>query len=453
MNKKKLIVSALAMLALFGALGTMGVSHAAAPGFTPVAVTNAYWYSANSTELVSPGSNYTPLFVQFTVAGDFSYVNASVNLTYYANSPFSYSYINGPNTQQRSYYNITAPTPGQSVTIVQLVNVSSAAQQGIYEVALQVTTNATPTTVSNSTFQVAVLGTPDLTLVNYFTNPPIIYQDQKFITLTAVVSNTGAGPVKNTQFWVNSSAFTSMTGAYNVAYMPSGYIENFTFLLNAMNTTGQKAIYFHMGSQVISIPVYLHNYGTLGITSSIPALTPGAGSVMEQFNITNNGNHTMYGVNVHLLSPSVISIHVPSTNPLAALTADNFTIAQLNPGQSVVVTYLVDVSSSAALQTYQAQIVVGWNLNNTASQFHQTYNFNEKVTPTVIQQFTSNFTFTPLNIAVLLLVIVLIIALIAVSARSRGMRKKLKKAAEKQEKPASLIHRDIPGEKKEEQKD
>ncbi len=453
MNKKKLIVSALAMLALFGALGTMGVSHASTPGFTPVAVTNAYWYSANSTELVSPGSNYTPLFVQFTVAGDFSYVNASVNLSYYSGSPFSYSYINGPNVQQRSYYNITAPTPGQSVTIMQLVNVSSLAKQGIYEVALQVTTNATPSTPSNSTFQVPVLGTPDLTLVNYFTNPPVIYQDQKFITLTAVVSNTGAGPAKNTQFWVNSSAFTSMTAPYNVAYMPSGYLENFTFLLNAMNTTGQENIYFHMGSQVVSIPVYLHNYGTLKITSSIPALTPGASSVLEQFNITNTGNHTMYGVNVHLLTPSVVSIHIPSSNPLAALTADNFTIAQLNPGQSVVVTYLVDVSSSAALQTYQAQIVVGWNLNNTMTQFHQTYNFNEKVTPTAIQQFTSNFTFTPLNIAVLFLVIILIIALIAVSARSRRMKKKLRKATEKQEKPASLIHRDIPGQNGEERKD
>lgn len=445
MNKKKLIVSALAILAIFGAFGTMGISHASTPSFQPVAVTNAYWYSANSTELVSPGSNYTPLFVQFTVAGSFSYVNASVNLSYYSGSPFSYTYINGPNTQQRSYYNITQPTIGQSVTIMQLVNVSSNAKQGIYEVALEVTTNATPNTPSYATFQVSVLGTPDLTLVNYFTNPPIIYQDQKFITLTAVVSNTGAGPAQNTHFWVNSSAFTSLTNAYNVAYMPSGYIENFTFLLNAMNTTGQEYLYFHMGPQTVQIPVYLHNYGTLGITSSIPALTPGANSVLEQFTITNNGNHTMYDVNVHLLSPSVVSIHIPSSNPLAALTADNFTIAQLNPGQSVVATYLVDVSSSAATQTYQAQIVVGWNLNNTLTQFHQTYNFDEKVTPTAIQQITSNFTFTPLNIGVLLLVIILIIALIAVSARSRGMKKKLRKANEKQEKPASLIHRDIPG--------
>lgn len=439
------------MLALLGALGTMGISHASTPSFEPVAVTNAYWYSANSTELVSPGSNYTPLFVQFTVAGSFSYVNASVNLSYYNASPFSYSYISGPNTQQRTYYNITSPSPGQSVTIMQLVNVSSDARQGVYEVALEVTTNATPTTPSYETFMVSILGTPDLGLVNYFTNPPVIYQDQKFITFTAVVSNTGAGPVKNTQFWVNSSAFTTLTNAYNVAYMPSGYIENFTFLINAMNVTGQEYLYFHMGSQVVTVPIYLHNYGTLGISSSIPALTPGASSVLEQFTVTNNGNHTMYGVNVHLLSPSVISIHIPSSNPLAALTADNYTIAQLNPGQSVVVTYLVDVSSSAAQQTYQAQIVVGWNLNNTPMQFHQTYNFDEKVTPTAIQQITSNFTFTPLNIGVLLLFIVLIIALIAVSARSRGMKKKLKKANQKNE-TLSLTHKEIPERNGEEKK-
>lgn len=451
MNYKKLTVSALTLLAIIGALGIVGTAHASTPS-APVVITNAYWYSANSTDLVSPGSNYTPLFVQFTVAGSFSYVNASVNLSYYPGSPFSYSYISGPNTQQRTYYNFTPTGPGESVTINQLVNVSSSAAQGVYEVALEVTTNATPNTPSFEVFKVAVLGTPQLTLVNYYTNPPIIYQDQKFIQFTAVVSNTGAGPAKNMQFWVNSSAFTSLTNPYNVAYLPSGSLENFTFLVNAMNVTGQEYLYFHMGSQLVPVPLYIHNHGTLGISSSIPALTPGASSALEQFTITNNGNSIMYGVSVHLLSPSVVSIHIPSSNPLSALTADNFTIAQLNPGQSVIVTYLVDVSSSAATQTYQAQLVVQWNLNNTAQQFHQTYNFDEKVTPTAIQQLTSNFSFTPLNIGVLFLVIILIIALIAVSARSRGMKKKLKKATQKNETP-SLIHREVPGENREGKKD
>lgn len=451
MNKKKIIVPALVLLALLGSLGTMGTAHAAS-SFQPVAVTNAYWYSANSTELVSPGSNYTPLFVQFTVAGSFTYVNASINLTYYPGSPFSYSYISGPDVQQQTYYNITAPTLGQSVTILQLVNVSSNAKQGIYEVALQVTTNTTPNSPSYETFMVSVLGTPDVTLVNYFTNPPIIYQDQKFITFTAVVSNTGAGPLQNAQFWLNSTAFTSLTGPYNVAYMPSGYVENFTFLINALNVTGQQSLYFHMGSTTVNIPIYIHNYGSLGITSSIPALTPGASSAMEQFTITNTGNHTMYDVNVHLLSPSVVSLHIPTSNPLAALTADNFTIAQLKPGQSVVVTYLVDVSSSASIQTYQAQLVVGWNFNNSRTQFHQFYNFDEKVTPTAIQQLTTNFTFTPLNMGVLLLIAILVIALIAVSARSRGMKKKLKKTKEKNSPPPSLVHKEIPGSNGEEKK-
>ncbi len=450
MNYKKLTVSALTLLAIIGAFGTIGTAHAS-PSFEPVVITNAYWYGANSTDLVSPGSNYTPLFVQFTVAGSFSYVNASVNLSYYPGSPFSYSYISGPNTQQRTYYNFTPTGPGESVTINQLVNVSSNAAQGVYEVALEVTTNATPNNPSFEVFKVAVLGTPQLTLVNYYTNPPIIYQDQKFIQFTAVVSNTGAGPAKNMQFWINSSVFTSLTNPYNIAYMPSGSIENFTFLLNAMNVTGQEYLYFHMGPQLVAVPLYLHDHGTVGISSSIPTLTPGASSALEQFTLTNNGNNIMYDVSVHLLSPSVVSIHIPSSNPLSALTADNFTIAQLNPGQSITVTYLVDVSSSAATQTYQAQLVVQWNLNNTAQQFHQTYNFNQKVTPTAIQQLTSNFTFTPMNIGVLFLLIILIIALIAVSARSRGMKKKLKKATQKTETP-SLIHREVPGENKEEKK-
>ena len=451
MNKKKFVVSALVLLALLGTLGTVGSAHAASPGYEPVAVTNAYWYSSNSTVLVSPGSNYTPLFVQFESLGNFAYVNASVNLSYYSSSPFSYSYITGPNVNQRTYYNISAVSAGQTLTINQLVDVSSNASRGVYEVALQVTTNLTPNTPSFLVFKIAVLGTPPISLVNYFTNPPVLYQDQKFIQFTAVVSNTGAGPAQNMQVSLSSGSFKVLTGAYNVAYMPSGTVENFTFLMNAMNLTGQAPVTLLLGNSQDTIQLFLNNYGSLDIQGSIPALNPGSGSVLELFNITNTGSSVMYNVNVHLLSPSVISIHIPSSNPLAALTADNFTIAELLPGQKVVVTYIVDVSSSAATQTYPAQIVVQWNLNNTAQQFHQTYTFDEKVTPTAIQQLTSNFTFTPLNIAVMLLIIILIVALIAVSVRSRKMRKKLKTATEKKDTP-SLIHREIPEKKLEEKK-
>ncbi|MCL6090073.1 MAG: hypothetical protein M1393_03420, partial [Candidatus Thermoplasmatota archaeon] len=59
-----------------------------------------------------------------------------------------------------------------------------------------------------------------------------------------------------------------------------------------------------------------------------------------------------------------------------------------------------------------------------------------------------NFTFTPLNIGVLLVILVLIIALVAVSARSRKIKKKLQ--SQPKEVPPSLIHKEIPGKSAEE---
>ncbi len=439
LNKNRIFVSALVLLAIAGSLGLTAPAHATAPA--PLKVTNTYWYSENSTLPVSPGSNYTPLFVQFTSLGNFTYLNASINLSHYSNSPFSYSYITGPNTYQRDYYNFSHVNAGQSLTIYQLVNVAADAAQGVYEVELSVNASGVSGTM-HIPVTVPVLGTPQLTLVNYFTNPPVIYQGEKFIQFTAVVSNTGTGPAKNLQISLSSSDFSVLTGAYKVAYLPSGTVANYTFLMDAHNVTGQSSLDFQLGSQAVQIPIYIHNYGTLQISSSMPALTSGASKILETFNITNTGNKTLLDLNVHLLSPSVISIHISSSNPLGALTADNFTLAELKPGQKITVTYLVDVSSSAQIISYPAQLVVLWHLNNTPEQFYSTYNFNEQVSPTVIQQFTSNFTFTPLNIGVLLVILVLIIALVAVSARSRKIKKKLQ--SQPKEMPPSLIHKEIP---------
>lgn len=447
LDSKKIILSALVLLLVLASYGAVGQSQAA-PVAQPVVVTDAYWYSANSTLLISPGSDYVPLFVQFEVAGSFTYLNVSVDLSFYSGSPFNYSYITGPNVNQMETYNFTTTTPGQVLTIEQLVNVSSAAAGGVYQLVLNTTTSAAPNEYSYVPFKVAVLGTPQLSVLNYFTNPPAIYQDQKYVQLTAVIANTGAGPAKNMMVSISSSDFTTVTSPYNVSYFPSGTVENFTFLMNAKNVTGQAPVTLSYGSQSVVIPLYLNNYGTLQIQGEIPVLSPGVNSVLEQFNVTNTGNKTMYDVNVHLLSPSVVSIHIPSSNPLAALTADNFTIAKLLPGQKIVVTYIVDVSSSAAYQQYPAQLIVQWNLNNTAQSFHQIYVFNENITPTALQSITSNLTFTPLNITVLVLIVALIAVIAGFGARSRRRKRQRKTSSGSKNSDTPNMEREDTSEKK-----
>ncbi len=451
LNKKGILASTLVLLAILGTLGLVTPVHA--QSIPPAVVTGSYWYSENSTQLASPGSNYIPLIVPLEITDNTALTGytASVNLTYHNGLPFNYSYVKGLNKAQTDYYSLTGLSNGTTIPVMQLVNISSNATQGVYQIAITLNSTAPGSTI-NIPVNVAVLGTPKLTLVNYYTNPPEIYQNEKFVQFTAVVSNTGVGPAKDTQFSLSSSAFNITTGAYNVSYLPSGMVTNYTFLMNAHNITGQTMLYFHMGSQTDAIPIYLHNYGTLRITSNLPTFTSGASKLLEVFNITNTGSNTLLDVNVHLLSPSVVSIHVSSSNPLGALTANNFTIAKLSPGQKITVTYIVDVSSSAQSMAYPAQLVVQWHLNNTANQFYQTYNFNESVSPTAIQQFKSSLTFTPLNITVLFVIVVLIIALIAVSARSRRIRKKLQSNVKSKQTPPSLEHKEIPEKNNEERK-
>lgn len=450
MNKKGKIIS-LALIAFVLIAGSMvSISDAApATGSVTAKVISATWYSPDSSTQVSPNSSYIPLFVTLdaTYIGSENYQNFSIDLG--SSGYFSYSYVNGPNTGLVDYQNLTFPAAvnatTHTITLEQLVNISSSTPRGVYEMYVNVTTNLTSGNL-HIPFQIGVLATPQISLVNYFTNPPVIYQDEKYISLDLLFANTGLGPYQNFNVSVNSPDFTTLTAPYHIPYFAPGSTENLTFILDAHNVTGSAPIMLEYGSRSTAISIYIHGHDTLGITSTIGVMQPGSTKVVEEFNLTNVGNITMYDLEVHLLSPSVISIHVSSSNPLGALTANNVTVGELLPGQEITVTFLVDVSSSAAVQSYPAQLVIQWYSNNSAQQFLQVYNFAEKVTPTPVQQIQSSFKFTLLNIAVLAVIVALVIALVAVASRGRKLGREIKK--EEKKKPPSLEHKEIAEDRK-----
>ncbi len=451
--KQKGTVLALALTGLIILAGSLASVSAAtsATGFAEVKVISATWYAPDSQVQVSPNSSYVPLFVTIddTYLGSANYQNFSIDL---GNSGyFTYSYVNGPDVPYADFQNITfAASPNatsHTITLEQLVNISSETPRGIYEMYVNVTTNLS-SGFMHIPFQVAVLATPQISMVNYFTNPPVIYQDEKYITLTMVFANTGAGPYENFNVSVTSQDFTTLTATYHIPYFAPGTTENITFLLDAHNVTGNAILTINYGKYSRELSLYIHGHDTLSVSSTLGTLQPGATKVVEEFNITNEGNITMYDITIHLLSPSVISIHVSSSNPLSALTADNVTIGELLPGQQATITFLVDVSSSAAVQSYPAQLVIQWYANNSQDQFLQVYNFAEKVTPTPVQQIQDSFKFTPLNIVVLVVIVALVVSLVIVASRGRRLSREAGKN-EKNERP-SLEHRELPDEKKRE---
>ena len=449
--KQKGTIITLALTALLILAGSLVSVSGAAPasGFADVKVVSATWYAPDSSVQVSPNSSYVPLFVTIddTYLGGTNYQNFSIDLG--SSGFFSYSYVNGPNEPYADYQNLTFPASANStshtITLEQLINISSATPRGVYELYVNVTTNLTSGNL-HIPFQVEVLATPQISLVNYFTNPPVIYQDEKYITLNAVFANTGEGPYENFNVSVSSQDFTTLTAPYHIPYFAPGSTQNITFLLDAHNVTGNSIITINYGKYSAEIGLYIHGHDSLGISSTLGTLQPGATKVVEEFNITNVGNVTMYDLEIHLLSPSVISIHVSSSDPLSALTADNVTIGELLPGQQATVTFLVDVSSSANIQSYPAQLVIQWYANNSQQQFFQVYNFAEKVTPTPVQQIQNSFKFTPLNIVILAVIVALVIALIVVASRGRSANREPGKSEKKQ--PPSLEHRELPEEKK-----
>ncbi len=302
-----------------------------------------------------------------------------------------------------------------------IVSIPRSSNDGIFEQDLTVSFSGVSRNVS---FFVPVTGYSNLSLVSYYTDPPVIYQGQKFIRLTAILVNSGNSFASDVTVNASSSSFSLIGSGYHIPLWPSGQIFNFTFLLNAPTTPGMHSVTLHYGSSATTIHLKIKSKGSISVTSHIPPAVPGQSKVLESFKLTNSGNQTLYDLTVYLVSPSMISVHVSSSNPLGALTAYNFTVGELRPGQSFTVTFLVDVSSSAPTGTFQSQLFITYHLNESLSRFTSAYNFNNVIEPTSIQKFENSLPFSIPEFIVFLVIIAVVITVVSMALRSRRKRRR-----------------------------
>ena len=143
------------------------------------------------------------------------------------------------------------------------------------------------------------------------------------------------------------------------------------------------------------------------------------------FYLNDTGNKTYEDIQVHMLSPSIISIHVSSSNPLGALTANKVTFAQIKPGESITITYVMD-TSSAPSGNYPVQMLVEYHFNNTAETFDSVYTYNQKIIPTTTQQ-VENTMVEPLYAGMTALVIIILISIGAIAVHSKKKTRKMEK--------------------------
>ncbi|MGC8609468.1 MAG: COG1361 S-layer family protein, partial [Thermoplasmata archaeon] len=334
-------------------------------------------------------------------------------------------YLNG----SLQNYTIPAMKAFGNVPVTFIVSIRNDAPTGFVNQTMNVSYNGITRSVS---FRVPITGYSNITLITAYTDPPVIYTGQNFIKLGLVLANSGSSFATGVNVSITSDDFMIVTNNYSIPYFAPGTL-NLTFYIDSLGNHGWQWIDVKAGSHVFPIHIYVHETGVLKVKEKQTTLTPGVDKSLITFNITNTGNETMRGINLHLLSPSIVSIHVSSSDPLAALTANNVTIGSLSPNQKFTVTFIVDTAGSASSGKYPAQLYASWYYNNTPDSFSSSYNFNLSVSPTIEQSISDDFTFNYVTITILVIIIAAIISFAVISYSRRDVPKKIKHSSERPE--------------------
>jgi hypothetical protein len=368
----------------------------------PYIVAAAAAFSTGSV-VVSQGMKNVPL--QFYLEEDSAVPATNITVSYTPTVPLE-------GVTQKT---IVSAIPGYtSIPVTFLVNISGNATSFYQNLTLNY--NGTSHSLG---FLVLVPGYSNVSMINYFTTPPYIYQDEQFVVLRVEVINGGnsiSGPLNIT---LTSSSFGVSTHPYHLPGLASGQLLNLSFLLNASSTVGASELYLHINNRTFPLTENILSKGSVKISSSPIVVSSGTNANLFVFTAKNNGSVTLVNLDFHILTPDIFYIDVPSSNPLGSLTANNVTFARLVPGQSITITFVMDVESAATPGTYPSQLVMTYMTNNSTTQFIITHAFNVSVQETAIQHLSST---TGLTYVVLLLAVVIVVVFSVLILRRRSKK-------------------------------
>ncbi|AHC51474.1 hypothetical protein SUSAZ_05630 [Sulfolobus acidocaldarius SUSAZ] len=364
------------------------------------------WGSVNSPITVSPGETQVPLTILLKNTGDVNVLNAT--LTFSSNEyPLKFSQTNAQ---------VGIIPAGQENYATVTVSVYPNATPGVYYI---------PATLNYYNYKTEITVPVDIyspnVSINVVTLPPQVFPGYYDVRLLTILTNYGNGIAENASISMSSPFQVISSPEIKIGALPIGSPVNVTFLINIPNSTIPKTytvnftVTFDGGKANYQYALNVYPKANIIITNvKYSTINPGDSNVPITITLKNAGNATAKNVIARLGTSDVIYPHVSSSNPLQALTASEVFVGDINPQQTVNVTFVVDISGGASPGVYPLAIAATWNQTGAIFPFEQSDTFYV----TISQPFISQLFSSPL-IYVIIAIIIIVIIIVVVLARFR----------------------------------
>lgn len=439
--KALLVVALVALpyLQLSGVASAEPITAASQPYF----LAYAYW-GVNESVLAYPGATSLPLVIKLIYEGPVELYG--VNATFRPAYPLS-----AISRERAEELVVPALQPGSSLELIDFLDVSSHAHDGVYEqrlfVSYEVESSTQPIEGAEwVNFTVPILGLPTLRLQAFETYPSVIYAGERAGELRVYIVNSGnvtASDVSiSAHFSYPLSPLYEGSNHVYVGYLPAGRSVNVTFpfalgnvtqyvsvssdrsvavprplMINATITLAQAS-----GSRNVSIPITIMPSAYFAIsTSEQSSISVGSSDDYVEITITNVGTSSAKYTTLTMLMSPVFTPYAPSSeDPIIAVESLNYTLGDLAQGSSANATFVISVASGIKPGTYYLPILVTWYQEPTMQVMHQ-----ELLVPVSVRaafslsSVSSNEESTLLTYALAAIIIVILIVLVIIGIRRK----------------------------------
>ncbi|NPA23539.1 MAG: hypothetical protein GXO23_04515 [Crenarchaeota archaeon] len=214
-----------------------------------------------------------------------------------------------------------------------------------------------------------VIYEPKVRVVSAIPTPPVVLPGMYGAILNVTILNTGYVIAKNVTVRLilprNFTVYTPNVTSVTLPAVPPGRVMPLVFMFNVPNNVTPGTYRFTVQVKYLDT---VRDYVTYVKVLPEPRFEiekieeigfyPGSSKAILIIYLRYVDGPELEGVKAILSIPKVFTFHIPQNNPLAAMTANQIIIGNLKPGQTVELTYLLEVDSSAPIGKYRATLML-----------------------------------------------------------------------------------------------